>query len=616
MRHYIAYLFFFLFSANSHAKVEVFVTNLMGDVPQVTNDRVYDCVGKLKAGVRYTKEHSWIGDSNTKLTIAWVNPSGQTELSNSLNSSGRSGGYFYNWAGMSLSRPSVQGLDALLREVDPSAGMERFIGVWKAIIHIGSEKKVIPFELTCSDDKFRTEISYPEEQKQNTSKRVESETKLTIQRENIRNFELLNRATDLEDWPEVERILEMLDSQHGLNNLERAYVSNSKANLHFKRNDLNGALLEVQKILAKPEGLPEEYHSQIIYLGYQINMALGDYIEGERNLRLWFDRQEYPDADAYTTMAKTKYLLDQHDQAIRYAQKAINKITEQGKVPEEGLYALLLSIYNENDDYKKMLPLLKQMVAHYPAKKHRKVLAAVYNNLDQQSKMLEIYRSLYQEGMLDEKGEISTLVSLSASQGKYSDLIEILTKELDEGRVESNAYHFGLLATAHNELGNSQYSIEYLRKAADLSENGELDFKLGAILLDTQDWQGAEAALSRSITKGGLKDFGRATQLLEEASSRGAKRSSAPSSLLASTQQKELEFTIGVAEGCSEVLQFVDVFYDNNTLTRLIPGTQHQFVTSRGNHSIRAISNSALSWGPIERKLEVGGSSEILNCDG
>jgi len=73
-------------------------------------------------------------------------------------------------------------------------------------------------------------------------------------------------------------------------------------------------------------------------------------------------------------------------------------------------------------------------------------------------------------------------------------------------------------------------------------------------------------------------------------------------------------FTVILADNCRTQLQFVDVFFDGKTLTRLMPGTRHEFEVELGNHSLQAVADGGGTFGPIDRYIDQAGMSQTLNC--
>ena len=120
---------------SSRSGITLYVTSDLSDTPEYFAEKTFDCVGKIRVAAKFDKNNSAF--RNQRFWVRWVNPDGETELmSTKLNHSER-GQYAIRWGGMVLSRPQGGGLFSLL---DPSAGMERFIGDWTVILYVGSEE--------------------------------------------------------------------------------------------------------------------------------------------------------------------------------------------------------------------------------------------------------------------------------------------------------------------------------------------------------------------------------------------------------------------------------------------------------------------------------------------
>ena len=66
---------------------------------------------------------------------------------------------------------------------------------------------------------------------------------------------------------------------------------------------------------------------------------------------------------------------------------------------------------------KKMLPVLKQLVLHYPKKTYLLTMGGVYNELNDQPRMTAMYQAMYDQNLLDKESELVTLASLNLSEG-------------------------------------------------------------------------------------------------------------------------------------------------------------------------------------------------------
>ncbi|NND82345.1 MAG: tetratricopeptide repeat protein [Gammaproteobacteria bacterium] len=335
------------------------------------------------------------------------------------------------------------------------------------------------------------------------TKRVES-----IPQALIKDFEKLNEAFDAENIAEAERILNKLEAKPDLNNISRAYIYNYRGNIYFSRDNLNGALREFKKLLAITEGLPESFYNQIIYVVAQVYFSQENYGEALNYAQRWFRTQEDPAADAYMLVGQAQYMLKRYDDALPNVQKGIQKYVDLGSIPKEGWLNLLSSIYRQKNDFKKMLPVLKQLVLHYPKKTYLLTMGGVYNELNDQKKMTAIYQAMYDQGLLDKESELVTLASLHLSLDNPYKAAMIMEKGLDAGIIKKDAKNYRIYSQALYIAREYEKALAPLSQAAKMAKDGKLYDQLGQSYIALNRWKEAERALGNALAKGGLQNPG------------------------------------------------------------------------------------------------------------
>lgn len=337
------------------------------------------------------------------------------------------------------------------------------------------------------------------------TKRVES-----IRAANVKAFEKINEAFDQEKISEAKSLLDKLSAKGDLNNIETAYVANFRGNIYFTQDNLGGALREFKKILAIKEGIPEAFYNQIIYTVAQVYFSQEKYGEALKYAQQWFRVQQDPPADAYMLIGQAQYMLKRYDDALPNVQKGIDKYKALGSVPKESWLNLLSNIYRQKSNYKKMLPVIKQLVQHYPKKMYLMSMAGVYNELNQPSNMTAIYQAMYDQGLVKSESEIVTLASLLLSQDSPYKASRVLEKGINDGVIKRNLKNYRLFSQSLYMAKEYEKSIKPLEQAAKLSGDGKLYNQLGQSLIALGRYNEADRALRNAINKKGLANAGNA----------------------------------------------------------------------------------------------------------
>lgn len=330
----------------------------------------------------------------------------------------------------------------------------------------------------------------------------------SIRQKHIKTFEKIQEAFETENNAEVERLLAKLSSEEDLNNIEKAYIANYRGNICFSSDRLDCALREFKKVTATRDGLPESFYNQMLYVIAQVLFSQEKYREALSYAQTWAKTQESPTADAYMLIGQAHYMLKEYDKALPNVQNGIAKYIELGSVPKEGWLNLLSSIYRQKNDFKKMLPVVKQLVQHYPKKTYLLTMAGIFNELDDQPRMTAMYQAMYDQGLLTTESELVTLASLEMSQENPFHASEIMKKGIGSGVLKKNLANYRLYSQALYAAREYDAALEPLAKAASLSGDGKLYNQLGQSFIALNRWREAENALTSAINKGKLSNTG------------------------------------------------------------------------------------------------------------
>ena len=359
------------------------------------------------------------------------------------------------------------------------------------------------FEVVFSD----SQTAYAQsEQPKRKARRVES-----IRAKNVKVFEKASEALDANDIATATAQLNRLAAQEDLNNIESAYLWNFRGSICLTQDNLNCALNNFKRVANINEGISEAFQNQMFYQVAQVLFLQEKYREALQYARRWFKTQEDPSADAYMLIGQAHYQLKEYDQALPMVQQGINKYREAGSIPKEGWLNLLSGIYREKKQYRKMLPVLKQLVTHYPKKNYLLSMGYVFNELDDLNSMAAIYLAMYDQGMLSSESEINTVSSLMMNLENPFKASQVMEKGFNDGVLKKTLKNYRTYSQALYAAREFEKALAPLSQAAKLSKDGKLDDQLGQAYINLNQWRNAESALKRALNKGGLRDVGQTT---------------------------------------------------------------------------------------------------------
>lgn len=255
------------------------------------------------------------------------------------------------------------------------------------------------------------------------------------------------------------------------------------------------------------DALPRSQNIQLMFNVAQLYFQQEDYREAIRYLKQWIAAVDEPNHNAYYMLAAGYYYLEEYRTAIPHAEHAIELLPE----PNRRYYDLANILYSQVEAHTKRANLLEKIITYWPSEvSYWKQLAALYNELGQERKSFSTLEVAYRNGLLEDENDIVSLAQYYSLYNNPHRGARMLEQEMEAERVERNVENLELLSQLWGQAREHRQAIPVLREAAKLSDEGELSFRLGQVLLADEQNAAAERALETAINKGGLDDDDRA----------------------------------------------------------------------------------------------------------
>ncbi|MFQ5779302.1 MAG: tetratricopeptide repeat protein [Nitrospiria bacterium] len=268
------------------------------------------------------------------------------------------------------------------------------------------------------------------------------------------------------------------------------------------------------------DALPGTPARRILYDLAQLYTATEDYAQGIAAIERWLIEAPDPPPGAHVLAASGYIQLKRFPNAISHLRRAI----ALSPTPKEGWYQSLLALYYELSEYREAARLLETIISHFPEKPiYWNQLSSLYMTLKEDEKALAILELAYMKGLLQEK-EIVLLANLYLYQEVPYKAGIVLEQGLKEGIIASTKENWKRLSDAWGRAKEPNRAVAALQEAAELSREGDLDIKRGALLVELGRWEEAIEALETGILKGGIKDEGQGYLLLGIARNEGGDR--------------------------------------------------------------------------------------------
>ena len=334
------------------------------------------------------------------------------------------------------------------------------------------------------------------------------------------------KEVDAGDPQAAASLLQKLDPKR-LNPYERALVYRMLAFIAYGANELDVAIEYFVKFLDE-EMMSIRAEAKARYNIAQLHAQLHQWQEAIDWLNSWLLYTESPDPGGFYLMGIAYFQLEDFDAAILQTTKAVRFRPN----PQESWIRLLAALYAQKEDYKNAAPVLEELVLRFPKKAYWVQLSLIYGAHENYRRSLSVQQVAYAQGFLTEDNELRRLARSYLYHELPYPAAQVLDKALEAGAIEPDSGAFELLANSWIAAREYQRSLDPLRSAAKLSEDGNLYVRLGQVHMQSESWSEASALLEKAVEKGGLKDLGNAELLLGIAYYNGAHVARARSSFL------------------------------------------------------------------------------------
>lgn len=323
----------------------------------------------------------------------------------------------------------------------------------------------------------------------------------------------IQELIEAKDYASAQRLIDALKGKGKLTPYELAQIWNITAYSYYLQERYAEAIRAYEQVMAQPE-LPEALLLSTLKTKAQLQFTLEDYEGALRTIRQLMAAVPEPSADVLMLEGQALFQLTRYDEALVPIKTAIDMYRDQGQVPKENWLLLLRVIYFEQKDYDNMIDVVRELIVYYPKDTYILTLAGIYSEQGDTKKQLALTEVLYEKGYLNTTSHITNLANLYLLHGVPYKAATLLETEMDENIVESNERNLRLLSQAWYQSREDQKAIPPLKRAAELSDDGELYIRLAQAYINLEEWGEAATAVERGLELGGLNRIDTANIML------------------------------------------------------------------------------------------------------
>ena len=311
-------------------------------------------------------------------------------------------------------------------------------------------------------------------------------------------------CSEADDMNCARRLLDQVREMKDLNSYEMAQMWNFYAFIYYSQDNYREALRAYENVLAQPD-LPPALEQGTMYTLAQLYFTSEQYTKALEMLDRWFAIAQNPSPDAFILKAQGYYQLERYRLGIAPVQQAIDIARSRNQQPKENWYLLLRVFHYELEDYRKVRDVLEILATTWPKKEYFTQLAAIYGELDEESKQLHAYETAHAAGWLERSSELVQLSQLFLQAEVPYKAAKVMETGLNDGSIDGSASNWRLLSQAWTLAQEDEKAIPALQRAASLSNDGVLDVRLAQSYLNLDRYEPCAEAAREGLRKGNLR---------------------------------------------------------------------------------------------------------------
>ena len=320
-------------------------------------------------------------------------------------------------------------------------------------------------------------------------------------------FDRIQKAQELIDADqstEALNVLQSLRNRKGIMEYETQQVLNYIGFVKYNLDDFAGAMAAYDEMIAIPSIEPQILKNTL-YTMAQLSTVQEKYEDALKYLDQYFELETNPAPANYILLAQNYYQVNRYADMVEPIETAISEAQRRETEVREDWYVLLNFAYFQQENYAKVRDIQKILLINWPKKRYWFSLAGAYTELGEEENLIAAYDAAYTQGMFEKESEYVTMAQLFMQAEVPYKAATLLEKQMEAGIVEKNAKNYRLLSQALTLAAEDEKSIPALQEAARLSDDGELNLRLGNAHLNLGQYEECVAAIRDGLRKGGIK---------------------------------------------------------------------------------------------------------------
>lgn len=366
-----------------------------------------------------------------------------------------------------------------------------------AVVVAASAALVVPVTVVCAQE--APAAAAPKKQRKSTGTLSEG-----TYRQLERIHDLIGKNKNAEALEKSQSLLERVG-----NDYERAVVRQTMAFIYISQNNYKSAIAAFEDAL-KLDALPQQPYEQMLFNVAQLYFQDGQTAKAIERMEAYFrEATVEPPADANILLASAYSDQKRFRDALPQVDKALSKVKE----PKESWLQLKLALHYELKQFPQCAEVLLQLISLVPAKEdYWKQLSSILFEIQKDKESLAVLALADRQGFLDTESELRNLANIYLLLDIPYKAAQILERGLQQKLLKEDEKTLQLTGDAWTMAREYAKAEVVLKRAAGISDSGEIYYRLGQIYIEDERWKDALDVLSKAQSKG-IKKMGDAAYL-------------------------------------------------------------------------------------------------------
>jgi len=331
-----------------------------------------------------------------------------------------------------------------------------------------------------------------------------TKTAQAVSKEFFDRIQKAQEMIDADNQTEALQMLNTLKTKKGITEYELQQVLNYIGFVNYNLDNVDAAMAAYEELLTIPS-VEDQIRKQTLYTMAQLSTMQEKYTQALGILDRWFVLETNPAPDPYVLYAQNLYQVERYADMIEPIEQAMAVAEKRETEIKEDWYVLLNFAYFQQENYQKVRDIQKILLATWPKKNYWFSLAGAYTELGEDDNLMAAYDAAHTQGLLEKESELVTMVQLYMQHEVPWKAASLMQGEMDRGRIDKDAKNYRMLSQALTLASEDEMAIPALQEAARLSDEGELDLRLGNAYLNLGMYGECVSAIERGIEKGQIK---------------------------------------------------------------------------------------------------------------